>query len=354
MGIRLSARFDEDTLDSPKFFERTLAEDRITIGNDPDATIRLNGSVVSAEQVVIIDGATGATLVNREEGTALNGEILAANVRRPLKSGDVLSIGSYLIKIYLQLEPASEKRYELIVVNAHSRQPQDEDSSEQDSEFQKSLTESESRPTPTRSFAAILDSLRTDEDRFYFVVEGGPQSGLRVPLESAEAPVGWDETGEQITFAPQRIANLCAVIRKDWSGVLLEAQNSMSTSVNEAPVEGVHRLRDGDRVLFSRRPAPGEKLLQVQLIFREPASLVILDSVMPRAVPIQEEAALVASTAETNTGTIGSPASQKGKLLSVFKSEREYFGVFTFLELVLMTVGTLIGAIIIFLILNSS
>ena len=364
MGIRLRARFDEEGLDSP-FFEGTLDEDRITIGNDPTSTIRLNGSVVSAEQVVIVDEATGATLVNREEGTVLNGELLAANTRRALKSGDVLSIGSYQIKIYLQLEPASEKRYELVVVNTHSvpaetsaaqpRPPDDTVTGLPARQSESSLARGESRAAPTKSFAAILDSLRTDEDRFYFVVEGGPQAGLRVPLESTEAPVGWDDTGEQITFAPAKIATLCAVIRKDWSGVLLEAQTISSVTVNGAPVEGTRRLRDSDRVLFSRSAGAGEKVLQVMLVFREPASLVILDSVMPRATPIQAETTTVAAAEdEVQIETVRARANPLAPVVALFRSDKEYFGAFTFLELVLMAVGTLIGAVIIFLILNSS
>jgi pSer/pThr/pTyr-binding forkhead associated (FHA) protein len=362
MGIKLRARFDEEGSDSPPFFEGTIDEDRITIGNDPTSTIRLNGSVVSAEQVVIIDDAAGATLVNREEGTALNGEMLAANTRRPLRSGDVLSIGSYRIKVYLQLEPASEKRYELVVVNTDSTASGavEQDSTEDRattltaSQSEPSPVRGETRAAPTKSFAAILDSLRTDEDRFYFVVEGGPQVGLRVPLESTEAPVGWDETGEQITFAPPKIASLCAVIRKDWSGVLLEAQTPTSVAVNGAPVEGTRRLRDGDRVLFSRNPGADERVLQVMLVFREPASLVILDSVIPRATPIQAEPILLAAENEARSEAVRAPAGLTTRVAALFRSNREYFGAFTFLELVLMAVGTLIGAVIIFLILNSS
>src|SRR3712207_8113641 len=46
-----------------------------------------------------------------------------------------------------------------------------------------------------RSFAAILDSLRTEEDSFYFVVESAAGQSRRVRLEAAETMIGWDETG---------------------------------------------------------------------------------------------------------------------------------------------------------------
>jgi hypothetical protein len=328
----------------------------------------LNGSVVSPEQVVIVDGAVESTLINKAEGTSLNGEPLEVQARRVLKSGDLLSIGTYLIKITVGGEPPAQRRYELVIVNGASsasspaaEQPIEPASLQQSQPVLQTEASrpprrgpAETRTTPAKSFAAILDSLRTDEDRFYFVVEGGPQSGVRVPIESQEMLVGWDDTGEQLTFGSSLIVELCGIVRKDWSGVVLETQTPPTVSVNGSTVEGTRRLRDGDHLLFSR-PGPGEKPLRVVLVFREPASLVILDSVIPRSVPADESSAQPAATDSSQPGTTAPPTIRPlDKIAMLLRSDREYFGAFTFLELTLMVIGTLVGAVIIFLILNYS
>ena len=204
-----------------------------------------------------------------------------------------------------------------------------------------------------KSFAAILDSLRTDEDRFYFVIEGGTQSGSRIPIELEEMPLGWDETGACLCFDISSIAVLCVVVRKDWSGVILRTQTGAGITVNGEPLENERRLRDGDRLFLNapERGVAGNN--QFVLTFHEPTSLVILDSVMPR---VQREDNALAPAA-------GGPATRAErhhlqapvrKIVALITSDKEYFAVFTFLELSLMAVGTMVGAIIIFLILNYS
>ena len=205
------------------------------------------------------------------------------------------------------------------------------------------------------SFAAILDSLRTDEDRFYFVVEGGEQPGVRVSIELEEMPMGWDETGELLCFNISTIADLCAVVRKDWSGVILRTPTASNITINNEPLDDERRLRDGDRLLLRPTDKDGTANSQVVLVFREPTSLVILDSLMPRVPPLRED--VVSASIESDPGggatrlDIHKPAQ---KLASLIKSDREYFTVFTFVELSLMAIGTIVGAVIIFLILNYS
>lgn len=378
MEIRLSARYQWEGPDSPPFFDKTFADSRITIGNDPAASLCLNGSVLSAEQIVIIDGETEPQVMNQAEGTSLNGEALALNERRTLRHGDLLSIGTYRITIFLNREPSALKNDPAVHSddssfarrNGTSNSQFGKDSQEEflqarENKLGDSLPTSEStepflpdtnhRPRPLKSFAAILDGLRTDEDRFYFVVEGGEQSGVRISIELEEMPLGWDESGENLCFNISTITDLCAVVRKDWSGVILRKPTASHVTVNNEPLEDERRLRDGDRLLLK---APNKELApdaQVVLVFREPTSLVILDSLMPR-VPPQREGAVSQSTEIGASGgaarlDINKPAQ---KLASLIKSDKEYFTVFTFVELSLMAVGTIVGAVIIFLILNYS
>lgn len=306
MRIRLSARYQWEDTNSPPFFDQTFNGPRIIIGNLPTANLSLNGSVRSGEQIVIVLGETDPQVINQAEGAALNGEILGLNLSHPLKDGDLLTIGTYQINIEFE----------------HSKSP--------------------------KSFAAILDSLRTDEDRFYFVMDDGTESGSRIPIEVEQMPLGWDETGEYFCFDISSIADLCAVVRKDWSGVILKAQTAFGITVNGEPLEDERRLRDGDRI-FLNPPAAAHSAPLV-LTFHEPTSLVILDTVMPRVAPEDHAPPVAVSGSPSERTNLQKPVQQ---LAALIKSDREYFSVFTFVELSLMAFGTIVGAVIIFLILNS-
>jgi hypothetical protein len=377
MKIRLSARYQWEGPDSPPFFDKTFADSRVTIGNDPAASLCLNGSVLSAEEIVIIDGETEPQVINQAEGTTLNGEILALNEHRPLRDGDSLTIGTYRISIFLSKESSSASSEQVVHSDGSSLARRNGGSNSQfvddkleqllrapENNFNSSLTNelteefipgSDHRQKPSKSFAAILDSLRTDEDRFYFVVEGGEQSGVRVSIELEEMPMGWDESGENLCFNISAIADLSAVVRKDWSGVVLRASTASNISVNTEPLDGERRLRDGDRLLLRRSHSDGTPDSQVVMVFREPTSLVILDSLMPRVPPQREDPSSVSAEVGTGDGMahldIHRPAQ---KLATLIKSDKEYFTVFTFVELSLMAIGTIVGAVIIFLILNYS
>ncbi|HEX2269821.1 MAG TPA: FHA domain-containing protein [Pyrinomonadaceae bacterium] len=310
MRIRLSARYQWEDTHSPPFFDQTFNGPRITIGNSPTANLSLNGSVRSGEQIVILLEETEPQIINQAEGTALNGEILGLNLPHPLKDGDLLTIGTYQINIAFE------------------------------------------RSNSPKSFAAILDSLRTDEDRFYFVIDDGTGSGSRIPIEVEEMPLGWDETGEYFCFDISSIVDLCAVVRKDWSGVMLRAQSAFGITVNGEPVEDERRLRDGDRIALNP-PARNGNNTPLVLTFHEPTSLVILDTVMPR-VAHEDHAASATEIGPHSAGQRAHLQKPMQKLAALLASDREYISVFTFLELTLMVSGTILGAIIIFLFLNYS
>lgn len=375
MGIRLCARYQWEDTDSPPFFDKTFVGPRITIGNDPAASLCLNGSVLSPEQIVIIDGETQPQLINQAEGTSLNGEMLALNAQRPLRDGDRLGIGTYRITIFLNSEastsrddPAARADRSIAQRNGGSTAQGGEptlqeflqapesslDSSIPTDELSETFLPAEPPPRASKSFAAILDSLRTDEDRFYFVVEGGDQAGIRIPIEHEEMPLGWDETNEGLCFNIAAIANLCAVVRKDWSGVILQPQAASGITVNNQPLEEERRLRDGDRLRLRASDKDAVSEAQVLLVFREPTSLVILDSLMPRVQPLTEGAGPSEESGEPGAGEHLVTQKPAQKLAALIKSDKEYFTVFTFVELSLMAIGTIVGAVIIFLILNYS
>jgi len=360
MGIRLSARYQWEDTDSPPLLDKTFAGPRLSIGNDPAASLCLNGSVLAAEQIVIIDEETSPQLINQADGTSLNGEVLELGVCRPLRNGDVLCVGTYRIDIFFDEGPNAQHPVTPVV-------PQNGDAGKQiaGNSVAKFLpptetaTDANHRPRSSKSFAAILDSLRTDEDRFYFVIDSGAQSGVRVPIECEQMPLGWDETNEHLCFDISQITDLCAIAHKDWSGVILGSQAGAIITVNDETLAGERRLRDGDRIVFtgSKKPPGWEESLdgQVVLVFREPTSLVILDSLMPRVPPPRDDAAIAsAERAAVGASSRFDPQRLIQQLSALIKSDKEYFSAFTAVELSLMAIGTIVGAVIIFLILNYS
>lgn len=368
MEIRLTARNQWEDSDSPPFLDKTFVDSRITIGNNPAASLCLNGSVLSPEQVVIANLESGPEVTNQAEGTFLNGKMLALNESRLLKDGDLLDIGTYRISVFLSQNDRRVPGNDHLVEHSYDAAPFQvgEDASEElltapGDDSSRSYSEltgpflpgTSQRATPAKSFGAILDSLRTDEDRFYFVIEGGHQAGVHVPIELEEMPLGWDETGQHLCFDIASIADLCAIVRKDWSGVICQRQTAAGIEVNDEPIEDERRLRDGDRLALRGPVNDAVAATEMVLVFREPASLVILDSLMPRVQPVREDAATQGAESGSRRGELVAHGPAH-KLSDLIRSDREYFSVFTFVELSLMALGTLVGAFIIFLILNYS
>jgi pSer/pThr/pTyr-binding forkhead associated (FHA) protein len=371
MGIKLTAKHNWNQSNSQPFFERTFRQNRISIGNHVAAHLRLNGSVVAAEQLVIVDGMVEPIIINCADGTWLNGEVLAPEERRSLRDGDVIHIGTYVINVSVLRNAELENDLSELFLSDESPPATSQQLNETgQSELQVSsspvlqdlptsledsgdslLSIDTQHSKPTKTFAAILDGLRTDEDRFYFLIEGGPQSGMRVAIENDETPLGLHLNGNHLSFDADSISTMFAVVRKDWSGVLLHPQ-FRGVTINGEAVDDVRRLRDGDRIAFAPKERRVDSAVDSILIFREPASLVILDSLMPRTTPPETDTSQVVQT----NGHIQSSMvhSSVQKFSALFTSNTEYFGVFTFAELSLMAIGTLVGAVIIFLILNYS
>jgi hypothetical protein len=331
----------------------------VTIGSDPAASLHLDDRTVAAEQAIIISGDEESPLfINRADGTFLNGESLAREARRPLSHGDSISIGPYVIS--LQTGNGFRPGAALPELGSGATDANAEravrDTGEAPALPDEAAPATTQQPT---SFAAILDSLRTEEDTFYFQVETATAGRRRVPVEGAGMLLGWDWTGQNVVCGDAgAIMTVRATVHKDWSGVVLQPEEAGAVSVNGEPVEAARRLRNGDRVML--RPAPGSTGLDQArnfLIFYEPASLVVLDSLLPSqqlpppvAPPpsAQDEATAAALVpAPATTPAVRTPARLPLKV-------RRYFGYFTLGEVALMACATLAAAFIIFLILEYS
>lgn len=361
MAIRLIIR-RRDAGEGAAPVAQTFDGPIVTIGNDAAASLHLDDRTVATEQAIIIGGDDEPPLfINRAEGTLLNGEQLAREARRPLSDGDIISIGPYVIGV----ESGNGFRPGADVPGLAS----DAETTTDDGQLAPITRETPALPdavpapaaltTQPTSFAAILDSLRTEEDTFYFQVETATTGRRRVPVEGARLLLGWDRTGQNVACGDDAsVAIPRAVVHKDWSGVMLQPEGAGAALVNGEPVETARRLRNGDRVTL--RPAPGsvnQDPARNFYIFYEPASLVVLDTLLPaQQLPPPVAPPLSVSEGTGTNALVPSPASPpaarptpNAPLLS-----RTFLRYYTVGEVLLMACATLVGAVVIFLILEYS
>ena len=319
-----------------------------TIGSDAASTIVLPEA--AAEQAVIVQESEHLTLFNRSEGTILNGRNLRRESMQPLASGDEIQIGDHVIG-YVSGVFTGESGDNRVnaAVNAA---PKDIFTTAENIAVAR-LPEIRREPKtelPTkknaRNFADVLNTLRTEEDSFYFIVENGRQENRRIALEQTEMPLGLNAKGE-ISGAAAEITALYAILRKDWSGIIVETQRSNAVFVNDEALTTTRRLRNGDALSFSARRQNDKTTPFLKL--HEPSSLVALESLLEnreRGAGIRKN---LNGAGNFNLNEVENVAADKSKIPF---TERRFFGYFNFFEVAAMTIGTLIGAVLIFLLLE--
>jgi hypothetical protein len=164
-----------------------------------------------------------------------------------------------------------------------------------------------------------------------------------------ELPLGWNETRQAIRF--DAAARPHAIVRKDWSGVIIEAQPGAELTINDEPLAGARRLRDGDRVALAA-PEAAAGAAGAVLIFHEPASLIVLDSLFSQKIPPPVVSAQAANHRRAETGPAGAHDAPRARRAPDLANDRKYFGVFTQLEMLAMGVSTLLLSVLIFLMLS--
>lgn len=339
-----------------------------TIGSDAANNLVIEESAF--EQAVVVHEGEQLMLINSAEGTKLNGEILRREAIQPLAVNDAIGIGDYLILI---IDAEQSMREEANVFTTNEDEIIDVYATTQDipldiyatTQFNVSeIVETKPEPilnaspqtqivqeTPSnepesspesaapRNFADILDTLRTEDDSFYFTVKTDAQEVKRITLDQAETPLGVSANGE-IVAAAENISTVCAVARKDWSGILVEAQKSGAVSVNGARISEPHRLRHDDEIVLTYAP-------KFSLVLHEPSSLVALESLLSTRNDPNSRFGLGGNNQTlATTEAIAEPVKKESFL------ERRYFKHFSFVEFVSMIIGTLIGAVLIFLLLE--
>jgi predicted component of type VI protein secretion system len=347
MTTKLVIKRKADGPAAPPLAERILGEPLITIGSDATASLRLNGSGIAPEQSVIINDEGQMLLINRAEGTILNDEPLAREARRPLAHGDRLSIGDYnIFFVSAEAGTVGQTQNQARVTTRLSPLP------DQTMTPPAGDNASAQRETEPRNFAAILDSLRTEEDSFYLLIEGGPRNGQHILIETREMPLGWNSTGQEVSFDAASVVAARALLRKDWSGVVVQSLGAGMVAVNGEPVEATRHLSNGDRIVIVPTAVTTAQN-NVVLVFHEPASLVVLDSLLPQKLP--PPVAVLGPDAQGSDASLAltSKLAKQGAMArarpNIFSSERKFFGYFTLMEVMLMLAFTLVTAILIFL-----
>ncbi len=380
----------------------------ISLGSSPQATLRLTGLGIAAEHVIIFEEDGHIAFANHGDGTRLNGLPVRVGDRRPLTFGDRIHIGNYVITVLDGNSPAArlDDPRATSLLQAATRElftsglKFDLDSllpaAFRPSSLRKSLEVPENA-----SFAQILEAMVALEDSFRFVIEGGYQPNVSLPLPAgdAEVPLGWEASGLRITVNQQELVTYCALVRKTGEQVVLHpvlAEHRLM--VNDEPVTEPRVLVDRDRIRFaSPLNRPLERPLPT-LVFRTPATLSMLteavataplreaepflngetDLLEPAAPPEADEMPLrqvvemrpvtetdLRSTAPesppatkgleaTSTPLPSTPSATSAAPAPATKTATYYYlGYFTGVELVVMAVGTLLGALLVYVLLET-
>lgn len=300
----------------------------ITVGNDTSATIELKDEKIAPEQFVIVCEEGAMTLLCRVDGTAVNGKPLPQGALHNLRFGDEIKIDGYTL-----IPDAGETG----------------DVSK--SEKEKNQTpETISAEKSDRSLSDVLENLRSEE-KFYFLIGKNEGEARRVFVESEEMRLGWSEAGECVISAePQQIAHPRAQIRKDWSGVVLFPLKKGDVRLNDEVLSEPRRLKNDDKIYLL--PKEGAKFdLETQIKFHEPTALLLLDSILPKELPPP----VVLDETSVEHGAEESEFIYSSEIPSAFDETRpkgRIFGYFTRNEIIIMAIGTLITAAVIFLILE--
>ena len=330
-------------LDATHVFESSL----ITVGTAPNSSLMIDSTLVAPEQWLIINESEQPFLVNRAKGTFWHDEELPLEARRPLADGDLVRAGDVVIEVGIIageiMGLADETKGPAIGA------PELEGIVKNEPE---AIVGESIEVRPPNRFAAILDSLRTDEDRYYFLLESGTQSGARLLVEDQELVVGWDQTGINITADPWAVALPRLRVTKNWSGVFVAAPHPDEVEVNGEPLQDPRRLRHSDRVVIAPALSPADD--GVVLVFHEPTSLVVLDNLLPESLPLplaqgEENEPSSEEKAILESANIAGPTAKSRRTKQKMKPAHLYFGAFAAGDILLMACATILGAVVVFL-----
>jgi hypothetical protein len=319
----------------------------ITVGNDPTSIIVLADANIAAEQFVIVCEEEKMTLLSRADGNLINDNDLPQGALYLLETGDEITVGEFVIILdsdEVKLPQANKSKSNKSKENKSVKLKNNESLNGDPDEIHQSLS-------------GVLAGLRTEE-KFYFEVNNVlDKTETRFYVDAEEMALGWTADGKcLVTSDPEDLVTPQSTIRKDWTGVVISPLRPKSVWVNNLLVTDSHRLKNDDKVTIAEKDSKKQSAQNI-IKFHEPTALLVLDSILPKELPppvsLDEQRKSgksdILNEAENGKGIHTSQPPQKTKKP---KKRKLFFGFFTLTEIIIMIIGTLITAVIIFLILE--
>lgn len=330
----------------------------ITVGSDSSSTIELEDKEVAPEQFVLVCDNDVITIISRSDGTFLNKNNFPKGSQDILKDGDEISVGKYTITAdFSAPREMPQVAYSKAATSVEHSVKTTKTITKPQEKKQSVVSQKNENFGSEKSLEDILKNLRSDE-KFYFLVEDDSVEGKRIYLEKEEMWIGWTEDEQCfISHDKEDLETICAHIRRDWSGVVIYPDISKSILVNDVILSEPKRLKNDDILILLAKNENGFDRETV-IKFHEPTALLVLDSILPRELPPPVIVDKTAAKDQVNpinelNGNVEKQEldnSISGKKLK--KQQTRIFGYFTFGEILIMIIGTLITASIIFLLLE--
>jgi|GEM_PF-2644420 len=336
--------------------------DIITVGNDPSAVIELNEEGILPEQFVIINEHGQPLLLCRTDGILVNDRFLQQGSLHELQHDDKILVGNYSLQYDAEGAP-----------NLPQNGVESPADITEDLHPPENLPKAENLPyieagnievhktnalNREQTLTDILENLRAEE-KYYFQIEKISGESRRVYVENENLRIGWSAEGECVIGSETAVDVPKAQIRKDWTGVILYPQAGQAVWLNNEIVNEPTRLKNDDRIFLSgQKPSEAERSTLIK--FHEPTALLVLDSILPKELPppVSLEAAGSTQTAIHETAGRNLASTEENTALQTAppksKSAARIFGYFTLAEILIMIVGTLVTAAVIFLVLELS
>jgi len=334
--IRVKKQGGNNTL----FEQKVSSESIITVGNNPSATLELHDASVAPEQFVIISEENDVILMNRADGTIVNGKTLDLGSKIELNTGDEIEVGNFQLS------------FMDVFLNGADTSDEIGDKTEELPNI------SEKLPSETeRDFSAVLNNLK-EEDSFYFHIVDQANVVERVLFDSEDIWIGTSFAESAIKKDKTELDEIYAQVKKDWSGAVIYPSDSDELFLNGALLTEPSRLKNNDELVLSDDFAEEDET-PTKITFHEPGVLLALNSILPEELPepVSLKTAQEKNAAEIAGDTVATVGETKNievgtEKLSERLKNRRWFGYFSLLEIFIMAVGTFVTAAIVFLVLE--
>ncbi|HEX8734237.1 MAG TPA: FHA domain-containing protein [Pyrinomonadaceae bacterium] len=329
--------------------------DIITVGNDPSAVIELEEEGILPEQFVIINENGQPLLLCRTDGILVNDQFLQQGSLHELQHEDRILVGNYALQYDAEDAPNPPENDDISpsAITEDLQAPENPLEDGLDSEIHKT-----SPLNREQTLTDILENLRAEE-KYYFQIERISGEIRRVYVEHESVWLGWSAKGECVIGNQNTIETPKAQIRKDWTGVILYPHAGQNVWLNNEILNEPTRLKNDDRILLSGQ-TPTEPERSTLIRFHEPTALLVLDSILPKELPppvsleTAQSAQLQESARKNLAASEETTAPQTNLPPPKTKTAAHILGYFTPMEIVIMIIGTLVTAAVIFLVLELS